>query len=530
MILILCEGLFLLFALRVIFFWVNLWQLKEYRLDRLLVHLRDTQQGKGIVFSSEILLLFIIFVAYFLSIFSDFVIQFYPLFVVCLFLYFAIQAGREIFQRKVKRPVFTLKAIGVVFLSFILTSILIVLPLTDSFFWMICIAIMLPLIISLAVFLFAFPTEVYTDIYIQKAKRKRKNLKRLTVIAVSGSYGKSSTKEVIAHILSKRFAVTKTNLSNNTPLALAKTLLHKVDSTTDIFVAELGAYKKGEIAALSEIVKPTIGVTTAVSDQHLALYGDMYDVIASEMELINHLPKKATTLLNADSIGVVELFKKIKNKTVFWYTTKKKVSHSGNTFFAYDITPSTTGVDWKCRYKDIVLSFRSPLLGIHTVSNILPAVALGLQFGLSLLDIKHGVKSLRALPKTMERVELDLSGSVCIDDSFNASPESVQAAISYMNLFMKRKILVMSPLIELGRMGKQRHIEIGQQMANLDVVFLTNKNFYNDIRTGIKSKNGKTQLISGSYSFLAKKLKELAHKGDVVVFEGKEAGIVLKYI
>ncbi|HYK08819.1 MAG TPA: Mur ligase family protein [Candidatus Eisenbacteria bacterium] len=530
MLLLLCEGLFLLFALRVVFFWVNLWQLKEYRLDRLLVHLKDTQQGKGILFSKEILLLIVLFSFYFLGIFSDLIARVYPILVILLFLYFAIQAVREILQRKVKRPVFTMKAIGVIFLSIVIIGIVVAFPLTDSFFWMICLGIALPFIVSLVVFLFAFPTEVYTDIFIQKAKQKRKLLKRLTVIAVSGSYGKSSTKEVIAHVLSKRFSVVKTNLSHNTPLALAKTIMQKVDESTDIFVSELGAYKKGEIATLSEIVRPTISVTTAVSDQHIALYGSMQDVISSEMELINYLPKSATTLLNADSKGVVELSKKIKNKTVFWYTTKHTASRAANTFYAYDIVPSPKGIDWKCRYKDIVMTFHSPLLGVHTVANILPAVALGLQFGLSPLDIQKAVKSLRPLPKTMERVEFQLQGTVCIDDSFNASPESVSAAISYLHLFPKRKILVMSPLIELGKMGKQRHYEIGQQMANLDVVMVTNKNFYNDILSGIQSKNGKARLLTGSYSFLAKSLKESSKNGDVIVFEGKEAGIVLKYL
>lgn len=525
MLLIFCEVLFLLVSLRIILFWVNLWQIKEYRLDRVYIHLRDTRQGKNTLFAPEVLLNIVAIITFVSIIFIDSLSKYYPIFVFCTLLIFILFLLKDMVTRRLKKPKFTMKAISIVFLSLVVLTVVMIFPLTDAFFWLICLLFLTPFLISFIVFLFAFPTEIYTDIYIQRAKSKRRTLKNLQVIAVSGSYGKSSTKEAIAHVLEKKYNVIKTEFSYNTPLVIAKTILKRVTPQTDFFIVELGAYKKGEIAALVDFVEPAISVTTAVSDQHLALYGDITDVIFSEMELINKIPKKGLILLNGNSSEMKNLFLKIKHDPVFWY--KMSNGRGGkNTFIARDVIASQAGTAFTYVHGKQLVAFKSSLLGYHTVENILPAIILGFRYDLSEQDIQQAVETLKPLPKTMERIDIG-KNILAIDDSFNASPESVAAAITFLKSIKKRKILVLSPLIELGKMSKQRHFEIGQKLSDIDLVFLTNKNFFQEIINGIKSKKGKTLVMKGSYQFLANKLRTILSNGDAIVFEGKEAGIVL---
>lgn len=509
-------------------FWVSLWQLKEYRWDRFSVHIKDTKQGIRAVFSSNVILPFMGIIFYLMSIFSDTLAKYFsPVSFIIFFILFVLLVKR-IVEKKLKRPLFTLKAIGVIIVSSLIIFVLVLLPLTDISLWLLVLLFLIPFIVAVSVFLFAFPTEIYTDIYIQKAKEKRKKFKKLQVIAVSGSYGKSSTKEIIAHILSQKYSVIKTNLSNNTPLVIAKTILTKITENTDFFVVELGAYKKGEVKQLAEMVGPTISVTTAVSDQHLALYGSMQDVIDSEMELLYELPKNSLVLLNGNSQGVILMAKRIKHKNIMWYQTTKNVKKE-NIAYAQKIIPTTKSVMWEYKEKPYVIAFTSPLLGVHTVENILPAITLALHFDFSPEELQEAVKTLRPMPKTMESVHF-IPNIKVIDDTFNASPESVFSSLEYLQLFSKRKLYVLSPLIELGKMGKIRHKEIGQKLADVEFLFVTNKNYLSDIKSGIKEKHGKTQIITGSYKSLAKKISDVLKKGDVIVFEGKEAGIVLRYL
>lgn len=521
--------LFLLVIIRNTLFWVSLWQLKEYRLDRLFVHVRDTAQGKKALLSLDNLLFVIILALYIVGIFSDALSRYLPLATALLFAFLAFRVVRDVVQKHIKRPIFTFKAIGVSGLSLLLVATILLFPLTDFSLWMVIVAFALPLEIACIVALFAFPTEIYTDIFMQRAKEKRKRLPHLQVIAVSGSYGKSSTKEIIAHLLAQKYSVVKTTLSQNTPLAIAKTLLTKVKVSTDFFIVELGAYKRGEIKQLADIVGPTMSVTTSVSDQHLALYGSMEDVVLSELELLESLPKDAIMLMNGNSAGTKLLAEKVKKGKIIWYKTGDATSRKKDTVYGMHVRSHINGVDWIYANQRKTLQISSPLFGEHTVENILPAVFIGMQYGLTDKQITNAMRTLSPMPKTMEKVQL-LPGVSAIDDTFNASPESVASAVAYLLKFSKRKILVLSPLIELGKMSEARHEEIGQQLANIDIVCLTNKNYIDALQKGIDAKKGKTKIVTGSYIQIATFLKETLQKGDAIVFEGKEAGIVEKYL
>lgn len=519
----LVSVLFLVFSLRSIFTWVYMWQLKEYRFDRLSVHLKDTLQGRRIFFSFESLGLWALILIFLSTVFSDALSGYYSYLVTFFLLALLMQMWQDMRKKRFKYPVPTAKAMGIVLLSYGTTVALSFLPLTDKFLWIVIMLLLTPLFVAFFVFLAAFPTEVYTDFLIQKAKKKRQHLKKLVVIAVSGSYGKSSTKEAIAYMLSSKYRVVKTSFSNNTPIAIARTILDRVYEDTDFFVVELGAYKKGEIAQLADMVGPTISVTTAVSDQHVALYGTIQDVIASEKELFQFLPKKGLALVNVHNEYAKTLLKHVRHSTIQYSTPSSSSIH------ARLIEPTRHGVRWEYMYKKDRIQLKSPLLGIHTVENLLPAVFLAKYFQLSDKEIQRQIATLRPLPKTMEKKKI-LDGITAIDDSFNASPESVTSAVAFLRLFPKRKILVLSPLIELGKNAKKRHYEIGKLLRYVDDVYVVNQNFYNEIKKGLEDAHAHTALHSGSYSEIAMDIRRHVKKNDCILFEGKEAGIVLLYL
>src|SRR5258706_1041787 len=341
---------FFLWAIQRIFFWTYFWQLKEYRLDRMSVHLRETKQGRSIIFSPIAIFNVLLFLTYGLVIFNDSLSSFYQIIVGSTFILLGIKVISNIIRNRLKLPTLTGKAFSIIILSITFISFMVFLPLTDVFVWLVFVTLITPLVIAGIILFFSFPTEIYRDLQIEKVKSKLKNNKNLLVIAVSGSYGKSSTKEYMAHILSRRFRVVKTPFSNNTPIGIAKTVLKKIEENTEIFIVEMGAYKKGEILELSQIVYPKISITTSISDQHLSLFGSLDNAISTEKELIDSLAKDGIAFFNGNNKNAFLLSSQTKKKSIIYKVLenneKIEIYNKNNTFLASDVEASKNGVSF----------------------------------------------------------------------------------------------------------------------------------------------------------------------------------------
>lgn len=507
-------------------FWVSLWQEKEYRWDRFSVFFKENLKAKEILFSPLSLLKFFAIIFYIFSaaigLYSQ---QFYYLIYFIYTVQFLIII-KNIYFRKIKRPIITLKSLIISVLSFITLLIMIFNPLADLWFWFLLVDKLSILIISFYVFLLFFPTEIIEGIIIYKASEKIKKRSDILIIAVSGSYGKTSTKEYIAQILLSKFNVVKTFGSNNTPMGISKTILKNIKDDTEIFVVEMGAYKIGEIAQLCSIVKPQISITTGISDQHLSLYGNMENVIESEAELLRNLPKNSLSFFNGNSLFMNKLIKKCKGKKVIYYSNNNSFNEA-ESIYAKNIKVSQNKTTFDFFINNNKYSFETKILGKHVVENLLPALNLGFMKGLSYRDISISVRSLKSPNHTLERVVIN-KDIIGIDDTFNTSPQSVLSASEYVSIYKGKKIIVLSPLVELGQNAKLRHIEIGEILGkNFDDIFLTNKNYFREIIIGIKKTNKKPNIEILDYNKIYEKIKNNNSKS-VVLFEGKEAGVVLK--
>lgn len=524
---------FAISVIRNILFWLHLWQIKEYRIDRLIIHLNETVQGRGLLYGKLALLKYFSIILYAFTIIYPTTSDWYNYVVFVVFGITTISVIKEFRDKKFRIPIITLKIIIIFFIVVAtITTFYFFYP-VDRFFWLLFLDKLTVIIVAVLISFFWIPTEFYKDYLLYKAAKKIPTFKKLKVIGITGSYGKGSTKEFMSIVLSEKFNVVRTHGTFNTALAISRTVLSEISNKTDIFVVELGAYKVGEINDICDIIRPNIGVLTAVNDQHISLFGSLKKTMKAKYELIDHLPKNGLALFNANNPYSLELFKSTRKKKVLYYSSysdsniadEKKLEKQAHIiatniivhklFTTCDIMiPSA----WKTP-----LSIRVNVLGVHNIENLLPAVYIANHLGMNREEIKRGALRIFPLPKTLQAYQ-SRKGVTFIDDTFNANPESVISAVSYTKNYKGKKVIVLQPMIELGKRAVEQHRRVAGIIAKeMDVLILTNENFYSEIEKEFHSANPSAQLFlmnpKNTSMFILKNLRS----GDVVIFEGKES-------
>lgn len=517
--------LFFLWLIRSVITQVALWQLKEYRFDRILIHIRETGQGRQLLFSPLSIGKSLLILGYVFVVFEDTFLFPYYVLIFSVYLLLSVFVLRENFLNLSKQPVYTPKAIFIVAVTLFILFIFYAVPLADKFLWLLLLDKVSYFFVGMLIFALSFPTEIQRDLKIQKAKRHLSLMKNLLVVGVTGSYGKSSTKEYTAQILAKKFSVVRTTGTNNTPIGIAQTILKSVTPKTEIFVVEMGAYKRGEIAEMCEVVHPKIGILTAVNDQHLSLFGSLENTKKAKYELIKSLPKDGIGLFNGNNENVLGLYRTTRrNKVLYSVDGPEK----GTGITATDVKVGKRSVQFAVLLNDKKMRFEAPLLGAHAIENILPGIYLADRLGMSEREVRNAVLSLRPVTKTMIYHALQ-NGVTIIDDTFNANPDAVIAALRYAATYKGKKILVMQPMIELGKKAKDEHLRVGRVIGEVcDALIVTNKNFLPSLKSGIDRSSGKCEVKLMHAAEAAEYLQGKAKRDDVIVFEGKEAAYVLE--
>lgn len=515
--------LFLAFLVRTIrnsLYQVFLWQIKEYRLDRFLIHLH-TWQGKRMIFGPLSLIKWVLIGSYFWGL---------PIFlpVVAVYVFEAVLNFKEILS-SFKKPIFTFKATFVAGLVIILETLLFFWPSGQNgglALWVLVLDKILSPTVAIIFLSLSVPTTIQRRIVIDKAKEIIKKNAKLTTIGITGSYGKTSTKEFLATILAGKFKVLKTTGSNNTDIGVAKTILDNVKDQ-EIFICEMAAYKRGEIKTICDIVQPKMGVITAINEQHLDLFGTLENTIRTKYELIKALPAGGLGVFNGNNKYTNNLADKARtsglNILVYRYGRGDIV--------ARDIRVFPRKIECIALIGKEKQKLTANLLGKQNVENILAASAVAHHLGMTLSEIAEGVKKLVPPEMTMKPYP-GPTGATLIDDTFNVNPAAVLAAIEYAEIYRGKKILVLQPMIELGSESERAHQEIGEVAAKTcDLIILTNKNFNEQFLKGAnKVKDGGEKVINLDNKSSAIKIKKIVDKDSVVVFEGKESARVLNQL
>jgi len=293
--------------------------------------------------------------------------------------------------------------------------------------------------------------------------RKRANA---SVVAITGSNGKTTTREMTAVVARQRFATLSSKGNFNNEIGLPLTLL-KLDHGHKWTVVELGMNAPGEIARLGEICLPNIGVITNIGPAHLEGVGSIEGVMRAKGELLDKIKSGGTAVLNSDDHRVLHLAGKTSSDVIFYGTSGKAtiraeaiVEKDLCTSFTLALPDETIGIDLK-------------IPGTFMVSNALAAAAVGYKLGLSAKEIKTGLEHFKPIGQRMNI--LRTSGGVSlIDDTYNANLASMEAALRTLKTLKKnnRGIFIVGDMFELGRHAKKMHEEIGAMAADSDVSML----------------------------------------------------------
>ena len=485
--LFLLNSLWFIWMLKYVLFWLYLWQLKEYHFGRFADHF-TTHSGKKILLDF-FQILKIILLVFFLISSSFFVYLFSILFLV--YLAETLIFLRAIFKKSVKKPKRTFKTLFLTIISFV--AVIAYLLWTFKFkdaeqpALLLIFDILTPFIISVIV-LFFQPFLVFVrNQKLKKAKEKLEKIKSLSglkVVAITGSYGKTSTKEFLSTILSKKFKVLNTKEHQNSEIGIAKSILDDLKPSHQIFIAEVGAYNKGKVKQVCNMIKPKIGIVTGANEQHLSLFGSMENLLAAEGggELAEALPKSGLLVLNGDNKYCLDLSKKTDKPVKIYSTNKEKINAD---IWSEEVEVGKDFISFVAINKNREMAqFKVNVLGKQNVQNLLGAILIAKEMGMDFGEISEACKNITENQAGMVLNQNKLGMDV-VDSSYSANPTGVFADLDYFSIFQGKKVVVMPCLIELGEKSAEIHEKIGKKIGEVcDMAIITSKDKFKEIEKG----------------------------------------------
>lgn len=281
-------------------------------------------------------------------------------------------------------------------------------------------------------------------------------------VGITGSNGKTTTKDMVAATLSPKYDVCKTQANFNNEIGLPYTLL-SMQATDEVAVVEMGMRGLGQIAQLTRIAHPTIGVVTNVGETHMEILGSMDNIAHAKSELVQAIHADGAVILNGDDERVRKMAELTQAKV--WTFA---IEAEDTDVRATDITKRADGTSFICHTADAACELFVPAFGRHNVQNALAATAVGLVLGMTLDEIKEGLATFAA-GKMRFAVE-KIGDYTFINDAYNASPRSTEAAIDNLcDVAQARKVLVFGDMLELGDIAEQAHRGIGKKAAECGV-------------------------------------------------------------
>lgn len=381
---------------------------------------------------------------------------------------------------------------------------------------------------SVAVLQVPSTLKAYQDI----ACAYRCSFSNLKVVAVTGSNGKTSTKDMIASCLSARYRVVKTEANFNNEIGLPRTLLN-LRPDTQIAVVEIGMRGMGQIKAMCAVARPDVAVITNVGTTHIGLLGSEENIARAKSEILEDLPADGFAVLNGDQPLVRAMSAKLKVQAA-WFGLQKNDDFQGS-----DLQVTSAGSSFCCWVKNLpqAVRFSLPQIGEHNVMNALAAIAVGCHFGISL---KEMAEALRQAPVSSMRQEIIHRGAyTIINDAYNASPASMAAALATLRKLKEaqpqtgRSLAVLADMLELGDASASLHRQVGAAAVRekTDAVFTYG--------TEAEAISQEVQRLGGiafpcrNREEAAARLKAYLQPGDLVLLKGShvmDVGGIIKLV
>lgn len=537
--------LWYLLQVKQILFWLYLWQLKDYHLGRFLAHF-STTSGRELIFGRFIKLktLFVLiptlllifgkafpgFALNVLTLNAQAIIWFYVIFgfIGLVYLLFG----------KAKTPKFNLKISFLFIVSFIGFAILqnIVLQIIGMFFFLQMgevvalplIDLLIPFVVAISVLFWQPVTYVWQRVIMLLASKKRLERKDLVVIGITGSYGKSTTKEIVAYLLSKKFKVCKTKKNQNSEIGISRAILNDLLPEHQIFVCEMGAYNVGGIKMLCDIAKPKFGIITGINEQHQATFGPWPNTIRAKFELAHYLPSDGAVFLNTHNSFIAQ-----KQNDNFAVKQRFLAGPQGD-IWAENIKVTNFATEFDLNGKNI--SKQSVKIdlpgGFSLIENTLLAILVAQRMGMNLDEI---IQAIKTLPRDLGSFFIGKSatGFNLIKSTYSSNPNGVLANLQYFSSFPGKRIVIMPCLIELGQSAPRVHEEIGKMIGQTcDLAIITNADYFNEIKKGACLSNmqeNRVVMISDSEEII-KEIKFFAQNQDSILVQGRVSPVLIKLL
>jgi UDP-N-acetylmuramoyl-tripeptide--D-alanyl-D-alanine ligase len=331
------------------------------------------------------------------------------------------------------------------------------------------------------------------------------------VVAVTGSAGKTTTKDVIAEMLSVGIKTTKSEGNLNNHIGLPLSLL-RLDETARIMVTEIGMNHAGEIRELAKIAQPNVGVVTNVGHAHIEFFEDIEGIAAAKRELVESLGDTGTAVLNADDPRVAAFAETHRGHTIFFGQSRKADVRAEDVKYTLAST----------HFSNAATRFSTTLTGRHSVSNILAGIAVAGLYRIEPGRLVDAVANLR--PGKMRGERFDYKGILIFNDCYNSNPDAARAMIDVLrDTPARRRIAVLGEMLELGRWAEPLHRDVGTYAAEQGL----------DVLVGIRGAAcctldaaTRAGLRAGAAFFFedpaeaGRMLRTLAQPGDAILFKG----------
>ncbi|MCA9383233.1 UDP-N-acetylmuramoyl-tripeptide--D-alanyl-D-alanine ligase, partial [Candidatus Dojkabacteria bacterium] len=381
---------------------------------------------------------------------------------------------------------------------------------------------------------------------VQMAASKLRNLKDLKVIAITGSYGKTTTKELLFQILSNKFITAKTPENHNTDVGIAQAITNFVNEDTEIFIAEMGAYKKGEIMKSTKVAPPDISIVTGVEGQHLSIFGTIENVFEAKYEIIQGMKDDGLAILNGNNEYAVRMAERTDKEKIMYYSIneeldlmtatseeddeEEKVSFPKNAnIYAKDIIFGKKGLEFTLVLKGTEYSIKTNIPGLHNASNLLAAIAVGLRLGIQPNELVEIINETNFDVPYLKTV-VGINESKIIDDGYNVSPTGFLSGLLMLSKqTVKGKHWVLTQgLIELGTDREKVYKRLAKELVKKADGLITSDE---DLHAGVLQADSSFNSILVDTPYKLKNAYiEHVHSGDLVLIEGSLPGVVLSAI
>lgn len=348
---------------------------------------------------------------------------------------------------------------------------------------------------------------------LQEIAKYKRSLYNIPVIGITGSVGKTSTKDIIASVMATKYNVLKTEGNYNNEIGLPLTILKLKEH--DALVLEMGMSAFGEISLLTDIAKPTTAVVTIIGSSHIGELGSRENILKAKLEILEGLDKNGALITNNDNdlLNLWNLNNSDNHKHITYGIENKSIINAKNIYIGEDRS------SFEIEINGAKYTVKVPVAGKHFIYNSLAAIAVGLENNIEIEKIIEGISKFSLTKRRMEIIK-NKNNVTIINDCYNASYESVKVALEYLsNTKTNRKIAVLGDVLELGEFSKQMHKKMGEEVVNNNIdILVTVGNEAKFIANKVKSENKNILVYSFDNNVDASNLlKEIMQENDIVL-------------